>query len=109
MRVRGDNAPPEAYAIEPQPGRPGYACVRLFANPVHAGQGSHWAYDEYQIVVKDSPNLAAMVETHLAEWIQICRMREPVGNSTVYGELQNDIGDMQAALTLLGVTPEGGE
>ena len=33
MRVRGDNAPSNAFTLEEQPKNPGYALVRFFENP----------------------------------------------------------------------------
>lgn len=98
MRVRGDVSPSSAYRIEPQPGQPGMVCVRLFENPVHVEEESHWEYDEYQVIVRDSPGLAAAIENNFEAWMQTCRTREEIGRSTVYMELQDEIARYQASI-----------
>ena len=53
MRVRGDNAPSNAFSLEEQPNKPGVALVRFYENaePFEEKRDeltiSGWVYDEY--------------------------------------------------------------
>ena len=55
MRVRGDNAPSNAFSLEEQPNKPGVALVRFYENaePFEEKRGeltvSGWQYDEYHL------------------------------------------------------------
>ena len=64
MRVRGDNAPSNAFTLEEQPKKPGYVLVRFFENAQEftETQGdftiSGWEYDEYHLELKDTGGLS---------------------------------------------------
>ena len=55
MKVRGDNAPANAFSLEEQPDKPGYCLVRFYENvaPFSETQGeltiSGFEYDEYYL------------------------------------------------------------
>ena len=55
MKVRGDNAPANAFSLEEQPDKPGYCLVRFYENvtPFSETQGeltvSGFEYDEYHL------------------------------------------------------------
>ena len=55
MRVRGDNAPSNAFSLEEQPNKPGVALVRFYENaePFEEKRDeltiSGWVYDEYHL------------------------------------------------------------
>ncbi len=55
MKVRGDNAPANAFSLEEQPDKPGYCLVRFYENvePFTETQGeltvSGFEYDEYHL------------------------------------------------------------
>ena len=55
MRVRGDNAPSNAFSLEEQPNKPGIALVRFYENaePFEEKRDeltiSGWVYDEYHL------------------------------------------------------------
>ena len=63
MRVRGDNAPSNAFSLEEQPKKPGYVLVRFFENAHEftETQGdltiSGWEYDEYHLEMADTGSL----------------------------------------------------
>ena len=98
MRVKGDNAPPGAYAIELQPGSPGHVCVRLFKNAQQVTTETHWIYDEFQLIVPYREDLGADIEAHINEWIATAQSMEVPGNASA-------VVDMQEALDiLLGVS-----
>ena len=58
MRVRGDNAPSNAFSLEEQPNKPGVALVRFYENaePFEEKRDeltiSGWVYDEYHLELK---------------------------------------------------------
>ena len=64
MRVRGDNAPSNAFTLEEPPKKPGYVLVRFFENAQEftETQGdfaiSGWEYDEYHLELKDTGGLS---------------------------------------------------
>lgn len=63
MRVRGDNAPSNAFTLEEQPKKPGFALVRFFENvqAFEETQGdltiSGHEYDEYHLELADTGSL----------------------------------------------------
>lgn len=64
MRVRGDNAPSNAFTLEEQPKKPGFALVRFYENaePFEQSDGdltiSGFEYDEYHLEVEMYDGLA---------------------------------------------------
>ena len=63
MRVRGDNAPSNAFSLEEQPNKPGVALVRFYENaePFEEKRDeltiSGWVYDEYHLELADTGSL----------------------------------------------------
>ncbi len=63
MRVRGDNAPSNAFSLEEQPNKPGVALVRFYENaePFEEKRDeltiSGWEYDEYHLELADTGSL----------------------------------------------------
>lgn len=94
MRVRGDNAPPGAYSMEPQPGKPGYVCVRLWEHARQVTEEQHWEYDEYQMIVPERAGLQADIEAHIDEWIATARSMEIPENATAVANMQGQIDHM---------------
>lgn len=94
MRVRGDNSPPGAYLVEPQPDKPGYVCVRMFENAQLITEETHWVYDEYQLIVPARDDLDADIEAHLDEWIATAQSLEVDGRASA-------VVDMREALDIL--------
>jgi len=88
VRVRGDNAPPGAYSMAPQPGRPGYVCVRLYENAQQVAPEAYWAYDEYQIIVPYRADLQADIEANISEWLSTAQSLEMPENASAVAEMQ---------------------
>lgn len=67
MKVRGDNAPGNAFTVEAQPKTPGHVLVRFYENakPFEEAEGdltiTGWEYDEYRLEIPDSGNVEAYV------------------------------------------------
>jgi len=97
MRVKGD-MPPGAYSIESQPGKPGFACVRLYENAEEVE--AHWEYDEYRLTVPVRDDLPADVEAHYGDWLLTAKGME---------HEQDALQQEAAANKLLRVTHEGAE
>lgn len=63
MRVRGDNAPSNAFTLEEQPKKPGYYLARFFENAQEFSEEkegltvSGWEYDEYHLELADTGSL----------------------------------------------------
>ena len=50
MKVRGDNAPANAFSLEEQPDKPGYCLVRFYENVAPFSETiSGFEYDEYYL------------------------------------------------------------
>jgi len=70
MKVRGDNAPSNAFTLEEQPKKPGVYLVRFYENAQEftETQGelttSGWEYDEYHLELADTGNLQEDVLTN---------------------------------------------
>jgi hypothetical protein len=64
MRVRGDNAPSNAFSLEEQPNKPGVALVRFYENaePFEEKRDeltiTGWEYDEYHLELADTGSLS---------------------------------------------------
>ena len=63
MRVRGDNAPNNVFALEEQPKAPGFCLVRFFENAAPFTETkdgltiSGYEYDEYHLELADTGSL----------------------------------------------------
>lgn len=63
MRVRGDNAPSNAFTLEEQPKKPGFYLIRFYENAKEFSETrdgltiSGWEYDEYHLELADTGSL----------------------------------------------------
>ena len=64
MRVRGDNAPSNAFTLEEQPKKPGFFLVRFYENAQEFSETrdgltiTGWEYDEYHLALADTGSLS---------------------------------------------------
>ena len=64
MRVRGDNAPSNAFTLEEQPKKPGFFLVRFYENAQEFSETrdgltiTGWEYDEYHLELADTGSLS---------------------------------------------------
>ena len=70
MRVRGDNAPSNAFTLEEQPKKPGFFLVRFYENAQEFSETrdgltiTGWEYDEYHLELADTGSLSEDVLAH---------------------------------------------
>ena len=63
MRVRGDNAPSNAFTLEEQPNHPGFVLARFYENAAPFEETRDglttrgYEYDEYHLELEDRPGL----------------------------------------------------
>ena len=71
MRVRGDNAPSNAFTLEEQPKKPGFFLVRFYENAQEFSETrdgltiTGWEYDEYHLELADTGSLSEDLESRV--------------------------------------------
>lgn len=91
MKVYANAAPKKDFSVEAHPQKPGYAQVRFFENIKESDNAAGWEYDEYVVVVRDSPDLSANIKKNKDAWHQSAR--------------DSDVGYMAAEQTKEAYTP----
>lgn len=105
MRVRGDNAPSNAFTLEEQPKNPGYALVRFFENPKEF-QETHgeltvkgWEYDEYHLELELYDGLSEDILGNYNGYLAQAKLAEAEGRTIPM--LKQQVSDLEADKTAL--------
>lgn len=100
MRVRGDNAPSNAFTLEEQPKKPGVALVRFYENAKEFEEKNGdltikgWEYDEYQLELKLYDGLTDDVMGNYDSYLAQAKLREAEGKTIP--TLQQQVADLEA-------------
>ena len=100
MRVRGDNAPSNAFTLEEQPKKPGFFLVRFYENAQEFSETrdgltiTGWEYDEYHLELADTGSLS---EDVLANFDTLLAQAKAA-------ETPAEQGDMESRVTTLEET-----
>ena len=97
MRVNG-NIYPEIITVESYLPIPGMAEVRLRENVAQLSD-TLYKYDEYTMLMKDSPGLKEEIAANLSGWLTTLRTLEVNENASI-------LRDMWEALAILGVSAD---
>ena len=87
MRVRGDNAPSNAFSLEEQPNKPGVALVRFYENaePFEEKRDeltiSGWVYDEYHLELNMYDGLSEDILGNYAGYLAQAKLHEAEGKT----------------------------
>lgn len=105
MRVRGDNAPSNAFSLEEQPNNPGVALVRFYENaePFEEKRDeltiSGWVYDEYHLELNMYDGLSEDILGNYAGYLAQAKLHEAEGKTIP--ALQQQVADLEADKTAL--------
>lgn len=100
MKVRGDNAPSNAFTLEEQPKKPGFALVRFFENvqAFEETQGeltvSGYEYDEYHLELPLYDGLADDILNSFDGYLAQAKLLEAEGKTIP--TLQQQVADLEA-------------
>lgn len=112
MRVRGDNAPSNAFSLEEQPNKPGVALVRFYENakPFEEKRDeltiSGWVYDEYHLELNMYDGLSEDILGNYAGYLAQAKLHEAEGKTIP--SLQQQVarpGDRQGGIDGKGDEP----
>lgn len=98
MRVRGDNAPSNAFSLEEQPNKPGVALVRFYENakPFEEKRDeltiSGWVYDEYHLELADTGSLS---EDVLANFDTLLAQAKAAETPAEQGDLESRVTTLE--------------
>lgn len=98
MRVRGDNAPSNAFSLEEQPNNPGVALVRFYENaePFEEKRDeltiSGWVYDEYHLELADTGSLS---EDVLANFDTLLAQAKAAETPAEQGDLESRVTTLE--------------
>lgn len=98
MRVRGDNAPSNAFSLEEQPNKPGVALVRFYENakPFEEKRDeltiSGWEYDEYHLELADTGSLS---EDVLANFDTLLAQAKAAETPAEQGDLESRVTTLE--------------
>lgn len=99
MRVRGDNAPSNAFTLEEQPKKPGFALVRFFENvqAFEETQGdltiSGHEYDEYHLELPLYDGLADDILNNFDGYLAQAKLQEAEGQTIP--TLKQQVADLE--------------
>lgn len=100
MRVRGDNAPSNAFTLEEQPKKPGFALVRFYEN-VKAFEEKHdelttsgYEYDEYHLELPLYDGLTDDILNSFDGYLAQAKLLE--AESKTIPTLQQQVADLEA-------------
>lgn len=98
MRVRGDNAPSNAFSLEEQPNKPGVALVRFYENAETFEEKrdeltiSGWVYDEYHLELADTGSLS---EDVLANFDTLLAQAKAAETPAEQGDLESRVTTLE--------------
>lgn len=105
MRVRGDNAPSNAFSLEEQPNKPGVALVRFYENaePFEEKRDertiSGWVYDEYHLELNMYDGLSEDILGNYAGYLAQAKLHEAEGKTIP--SLQQQVADLETDKAVL--------
>ena len=114
MRVRGDNAPSNAFTLEEQPKKPGFFLVRFYENAQEFSETrdgltiTGWEYDEYHLELNMYDGLSEDILGNYAGYLAQAKLHEAEGKTIP--SLQQQVADLEtdkAALTEKETSLEG--
>ena len=98
MRVRGDNAPSNAFTLEEQPKKPGFFLVRFYENAQEFSETrdgltiTGWAYDEYHLELADTGSLS---EDVLANFDTLLAQAKAAETPAEQGDLESRVTTLE--------------
>lgn len=99
MRVRGDNAPSNAFSLEEQPKKPGIALVRFYENAQQFEDKqneltvSGWEYDEYHLELALYDGLSEDIIANFDGYLAQAKLQEAEGQTIP--ALQQQVADLE--------------
>lgn len=98
MRVRGDNAPSNAFTLEEQPKKPGFFLVRFYENAQEFSETrdgltiTGWEYDEYHLELADTGGLS---EDVLANFDTLLAQAKAAETPAEQGDLESRVTTLE--------------
>lgn len=98
MRVRGDNAPSNAFTLEEQPKNPGFFLVRFYENAQEFSETrdgltiTGWEYDEYHLELADTGSLS---EDVLANFDTLLAQAKAAETPAEQGDLESRVTTLE--------------
>lgn len=98
MRVRGDNAPSNAFTLEEQPKKPGFFLVRFYENAQEFSETrdgltiTGWEYDEYHLELADTGSLS---EDILANFDTLLAQAKAAETPAEQGDLESRVTTLE--------------
>ena len=98
MRVRGDNAPSNAFTLEEQPKKPGFFLVRVYENAQEFSETrdglpiTGWEYDEYHLELADTGSLS---EDVLANFDTLLAQAKAAETPAEQGDLESRVTTLE--------------
>lgn len=98
MRVRGDNAPSNAFTLEEQPKKPGFFLVRFYENAQEFSETrdgltiTGWEYDEYHLELADTGSLS---EDVLANFNTLLAQAKAAETPAEQGDLESRVTTLE--------------
>lgn len=98
MRVRGDNAPSNAFSLEEQPNKPGFFLVRFYENAQEFSETrdgltiTGWEYDEYHLELADTGSLS---EDVLANFDTLLAQAKAAETPAEQGDLESRVTTLE--------------
>ena len=98
MRVRGDNAPSNAFTLEEQPKKPGFFLVRFYENAQEFSETrdgltiTGWEYDEYHLELADTGSLS---EDVLANFDTLLAQAKAAETPAEQGDLKSRVTTLE--------------
>lgn len=105
MRVRGDNAPSNAFTLEEQPKKPGFFLVRFYENAQEFSETrdgltiAGWEYDEYHLELEMYDGLSDDILSNYAGYLAQAKLHEAEGKTIP--ALQQQVADLETDKTAL--------
>lgn len=98
MRVRGDNAPSNAFTLEEQPKKPSFFLVRFYENAQEFSETrdgltiTGWEYDEYHLELADTGSLS---EDVLANFDTLLAQAKAAETPAEQGDLESRVTTLE--------------
>ena len=98
MRVRGDNAPSNAFTLEEQPKKPGFFLVSFYENAQEFSETrdgltiTGWEYDEYHLELADTGSLS---EDVLANFDTLLAQAKAAETPAEQGDLESRVTTLE--------------
>ncbi len=98
MRVRGDNAPSNAFTLEEQPKKPGFFLVRFYENAQEFSETrdgltiTGWEYNEYHLELADTGSLS---EDVLANFDTLLAQAKAAETPAEQGDLESRVTTLE--------------